>query len=181
MVSTMVSKTTSLSSSLSTPAKLKSLDLMLSRLFTLHFISLYFSIFLQSMLSKPLYICIFLNGVIFIFKNFIKIFLSLIVIVFFICIFFMPTLFGINTYSLNTKSEIISFSPDGFVWPTPGYTRINSYFGKRNAPTSGASTFHKGIDIGAPEGTAFIAVADGEITYANFLGGGGYTITLTVR
>lgn len=93
----------------------------------------------------------------------------------------MPTFFGINSSSLNTKSEIIAFNPDGFVWPTPGYTRINSYFGKRNAPTSGASTFHKGIDIGAPEGTAFIAVADGEITYANFLGGGGYTITLTVR
>ena len=44
----------------------------------------------------------------------------------------------------------------------------------------GASTFHKGIDIGAPEGSNFIAVADGEITFTNFLGGGGYTITLTI-
>lgn len=72
-------------------------------------------------------------------------------------------------------------NPNGFVWPTPGYNRINSYFGKRTAPTSGASTFHKGIDIGAPEGTSFIAVCDGEITFTDFLGGGGYTITLSVR
>ena len=147
MVSTMVSKTTSLSSSLSTPAK--KLTLLL--------------------------------GVIFIFKDFIKLFVFIITIVFFICIFFTPTLFG-SIYSSNKlENEIIDLNPDGFVWPTPGYTRINSYFGKRNAPTAGASTFHKGIDIGAPEGTAFIAVTDGEITFTDFLGGGGYTITLTVR
>lgn len=60
-----------------------------------------------------------------------------------------------------------------------GITKINSYFGKRNAPTGGASTYHKGIDIGAPEGFEFVAVTDGTITYTGFLGGGGYTITLT--
>lgn len=43
----------------------------------------------------------------------------------------------------------------------------------------GASTFHKGVDIGAPEGFQFIAVTDGNISYVGFLGGGGYTITLT--
>ncbi len=43
----------------------------------------------------------------------------------------------------------------------------------------GASSFHKGRDIGAPEGTKLYAVCDGKITFANFLGGGGYTITLT--
>lgn len=99
----------------------------------------------------------------------------------FICIFFTPILFGVNNFSSDSVGEIISLNPDGFVWPTPGYSRINSYFGKRNAPTAGASSFHKGIDIGAPEGTAFIAVADGVITFTNFLGGGGYTITLTTR
>lgn len=60
-----------------------------------------------------------------------------------------------------------------------GYTRISSYFGKRNAPTSQASTYHKGIDIPAPEGTILIATTDGQITFTGFLGGGGYTITLT--
>lgn len=60
-----------------------------------------------------------------------------------------------------------------------GIYRINSYFGKRKAPANGASTFHKGIDIGAPEGTEFVAVTDGTISFLGFLGGGGFTITLT--
>lgn len=60
-----------------------------------------------------------------------------------------------------------------------GISRINSNFGKRIAPASGASTFHKGIDIGAPEGFEFVACSDGTISFASFLGGGGYTITLT--
>lgn len=61
----------------------------------------------------------------------------------------------------------------------PGYTRISSYFGKRKSPTSGASSSHSGIDIPAPQGSKFIAVADGEITFRQFLGAGGYTITLS--
>lgn len=60
-----------------------------------------------------------------------------------------------------------------------GYTQINSFFGKRTSPTSGASSSHSGIDIPAPQGTNFIAVADGEITFRDFLGAGGYTITLS--
>lgn len=76
-----------------------------------------------------------------------------------------------NTLILNDASE--------FVWPIPGYTKITSPFGKRTSPTAGASSFHKGVDIGAPEGTKLYAVCDGEITFAGFLGGGGYTITLS--
>ena len=60
-----------------------------------------------------------------------------------------------------------------------GYTTINSYFGYRTSPTAGASSYHSGLDIGAPEGSKLIAVTSGEITFASFLGGGGYTITLT--
>ena len=59
-----------------------------------------------------------------------------------------------------------------------GIKKINSYYGKRISPTLGASSFHKGVDIGAPEGFEFVAVTDGEISYVGFLGGGGYTITL---
>lgn len=43
----------------------------------------------------------------------------------------------------------------------------------------GASSYHSGLDIGAPEGTKLIAVTSGKITFASFLGGVGYTITLT--
>ena len=43
----------------------------------------------------------------------------------------------------------------------------------------GASSYHSGLDICAPEGTKLIATTSGKITFASFLGGGGYTITLT--
>ena len=89
----------------------------------------------------------------------------------FICIFFITTFSSSNSYD-GISSEIIDFNPNGFVWPLPGYTRISSYFGKRKSPTSGASSSHSGIDIPAPEGTQFIAVADGEITFRQFLGAG---------
>ena len=75
--------------------------------------------------------------------------------------------------------EEIILNPNGFIWPIPGYNKISSYFGKRVSPTSGASSSHSGIDIPAPEGTKFIAVNDGTITFRNFLGAGGYTITLS--
>ena len=51
--------------------------------------------------------------------------------------------------------------------------------GKEKPQPGGASTFHKGLDIGAPEGYEFIAVTDGVMTFVGFLGGGGFTITLT--
>ena len=92
-----------------------------------------------------------------------------------ISIFFIPIF-----YSNYSNIQFVEYIDTGNVlWPAPGYYKINSYFGKRNAPTSGASTYHKGIDIGAPQGSPYIAVTDGTITYVGFLGGGGYTITLT--
>lgn len=106
------------------------------------------------------------------FKIFYKI---LTIITLLICFFFIP-----NLTKGNSNIEIIDFEENGSIlWPAPNYYKINSYFGKRIAPTSGASTFHKGIDIGAPEESYFVAVTDGTITFADFFGGGGYTITLT--
>lgn len=86
-----------------------------------------------------------------------------------------------NDFQKIDNSQIIFYGNQNYAWPIPGYTRISSYFGKRNAPTSGASTYHKGVDIPAPEGTTLIATCDGEITFTGFLGGGGYTITLTTK
>lgn len=87
----------------------------------------------------------------------------MLILTIFISIFFIPSY----------------FSTSDLLWPAPGITGINSYFGKRKAPTSGASSYHKGIDIAAPQGFEFIAVTNGTITFTGFLGGGGYTITLT--
>jgi len=73
----------------------------------------------------------------------------IIFITLFICIFFIPLFNNYSNFnSENGESFIITSSQ--FLWPTPGYTTITSYFGKRTAPTSGASTYHSGIDIAAP-------------------------------
>lgn len=96
-------------------------------------------------------------------------------LIFFILIFFTP--YFSESYTSPDISEYELYD-SGLIWPSPGYTRINSYFGKRTSPTQGASSYHKGLDIGAPEGAKLVAVLDGTITFTDFLGGGGYTITL---
>lgn len=115
------------------------------------------------------------------FSSFFKPFYTISFILLFLTIsitcFIVPIIPNVEIQQLEGKEMLIS--PYGFVWPIPGYTTISSYFGKRNSPTAGASSFHKGLDIGAPEGTTLIAVIEGQITYVGFLGGGGYTITLS--
>lgn len=112
-------------------------------------------------------------------KPFYSIIIILIILIIFISCFFTPFISG-ETLILDKKIiNDVAISMSGFVWPTPGYTTITSPYGRRVSPTAGASNFHKGIDIGAPEGTQFIAVVSGTITYTGFLGGGGYTITIS--
>ena len=38
---------------------------------------------------------------------------------------------------------------ENMLWPMPYSGKVTSYYGYRNAPTAGASTFHQGVDIGA--------------------------------
>lgn len=59
-----------------------------------------------------------------------------------------------------------------------GYNTITSPFGYRHAPTSGASTYHSGVDIGAPQGASIFAIFSGTVTYVGFSGAGGYTVTV---
>lgn len=59
--------------------------------------------------------------------------------------------------------------------------RLQDYYkllGYRKAPTSGASTFHSGIDIAAPEGTKLVAIEDETVTRTSWGGAGGFTITI---
>ncbi len=53
------------------------------------------------------------------------------------------------------------------VWPTTSHT-ISSYFGYRNSPTAGASTYHQGIDIAASKGSPIYAAASGTVTQAGY-------------
>ncbi len=60
------------------------------------------------------------------------------------------------------------------------FNNITSFYGNRKAPTAGASTFHSGIDIAAPEGTKIVAICDAEVIRTAWGGSGGYTITIKV-
>ncbi len=108
-----------------------------------------------------------------------KLLILIITITIFICIFFIP-FFCYSNFSDDFNSDEFIFidTSSKYIWPIPGYTRISSNFGYRDAPTQGAATYHTGIDIPAPEGTRFFAICDGQISFTGFLGGGGYTITL---
>ncbi len=59
-------------------------------------------------------------------------------------------------------------SASGYIWPVPDSKRITSYFGPRKQPTAGASTYHRGIDIGAPMYTNIVAVKDGKVVTATY-------------
>lgn len=121
-----------------------------------------------------------MNSSFFIFS--LKAYAVLLVFVLFICLFFYPIFISESTFkNSNYPQEDFLLSSYGWLWPIPGYYRITSPFGKRVSPTSGASTYHSGIDIGAPEGSNLFAACDGEITFTGFLGAGGYTITLTTN
>lgn len=55
-----------------------------------------------------------------------------------------------------------------FVWPCPSSQRVTSDYGPREAPTTGASTNHKGIDIGAAAGADIVAAAPGTVKAAAY-------------
>ncbi len=79
------------------------------------------------------------------------------------------------------------YTGGAFRWPCPSSTRVTSDYGTRVSPMSGASSNHKGIDIGASSGADIIAAADGTVTAASYSsaagnyvmidhGGGLYTV-----
>ena len=51
-----------------------------------------------------------------------------------------------------------------FIWPSQASTYVTSRFGYRSSPTAGASTYHKGIDIGASYGTNILAAKSGTVS-----------------
>ncbi len=53
-----------------------------------------------------------------------------------------------------------------FTHPCPGYSRISSEFGWREAPIAGAGNNHKGMDFAASTGTPIYAAAAGKVTIA---------------
>ena len=63
-------------------------------------------------------------------------------------------------------------------WPVPSCTLITSRFGYRGAPTTGASTYHGGLDIGAGMGASIVAAGAGDVIYAGANGGYGNCVMI---
>lgn len=64
-------------------------------------------------------------------------------------------------------------------WPVPEYTRVSSEYGSRVSPTAGASSYHRGMDIAAPAGSAILAIYDGTVTDKGYNSSSGYYVTIT--
>lgn len=65
-------------------------------------------------------------------------------------------------------TEEDSYFGGTFAWPCPSSTRVTSDYGKRESPTAGASSDHKGIDIGAAYGADIVAAADGTVVFSGY-------------
>ncbi|MBR3133354.1 MAG: M23 family metallopeptidase [Clostridia bacterium] len=104
-----------------------------------------------------------------------RFFLFLVIFIILITIIYTPF---ISSSDFNNSEIIISNNGD-LIWPIPGQFTITSPFGYRRSPTGGASSYHSGVDIGAPEGTPLVACFSGNIIYTGFSGAGGFTITIS--
>lgn len=65
--------------------------------------------------------------------------------------------------------------PPNYIKPLSGGL-FTSGFGRRNAPTKGASTYHKGIDWATPTGTSVVASCGGTVVKAGWASGYGYVV-----
>ena len=97
---------------------------------------------------------------------------------FFTIVFFILISIFTIKYPEKNPETFEEFNSNSFYWPLPNNHKITSYFGKRISPTSGASSYHSGIDIAATEGTPIYSCIPGQVTYANFKGAGGFTLTV---
>ena len=78
----------------------------------------------------------------------------------------------------TVPTTLNTYTGGAFTWPLLGYYTITSSFGSREAPTEGASSFHKGVDIGCADGAPIVAAADGVVSYTGYFGGGGNTVII---
>lgn len=84
-----------------------------------------------------------------------------------------------NSSQAGTPIGVPDHGPSGsYRWPLAVAGRISSYFGYRTAPTAGASTYHKGIDISVPVGTAVLAAQSGTVVTAAYSASAGNYVAI---
>ncbi len=65
-----------------------------------------------------------------------------------------------------------------YAWPLPVAGRITSTFGYRKAPTAGASSYHKGVDIAVNTGTNVLACKEGKVVLARYSASAGNYVAI---
>ena len=73
----------------------------------------------------------------------------------------------------NTTPSGNGQSTGSMMWPCPSSKRVTSDYGPRTSPTNGASSNHKGIDIGAAYGADIVAADGGTGLVATYSSSGG--------
>lgn len=73
--------------------------------------------------------------------------------------------------------EVGTQVPPTYLKPISG-GRLTSTFGRRNRPTKGASSYHKGIDWGCPIGTTVVASCGGTVVSAGWQRGYGHCVLI---
>ena len=64
-------------------------------------------------------------------------------------------------------------------WLRPcSYVYMSSAFGNRVSPTTGASSYHQGVDLAAPKGTPIYATRAGRVTVASYSNSAGYYVSI---
>ena len=85
---------------------------------------------------------------------------------------------GVNSGGGGSSGGGSATSLSNLQWPVPSCTLITSRFGYRVAPTTGASTYHGGLDIGAGMGASIVAAGAGDVIYAGANGGYGNCVMI---
>lgn len=88
---------------------------------------------------------------------------------------------GRDKISQSEKSgDTVQIMPTNgeYAWPLPVSGRITSTFGYRKAPTAGASSYHKGVDIAVNTGTDVLACKEGKVVTAAYSSSAGNYVAI---
>ncbi|HZW82787.1 MAG TPA: peptidoglycan DD-metalloendopeptidase family protein [Candidatus Deferrimicrobium sp.] len=77
------------------------------------------------------------------------------------------------------KNSAQGSRPGALSWPAPSVHSISSKFGMRYHPVLHVYKLHTGIDIPVSMGSQVVAAADGEVIWAGYMTGYGYTIIVS--